>query len=78
MSFSLTELLGDLLNGAVSIPVSITTASTASTVVGGDCFFGERSDEEYGGGGVAGVQSVTITVPMRHVPFDASCPLHSM
>ena len=61
---SLSELLGDLLNGASVTPVSTTT------VVGRDFFFGEWMDEVNGGGGGAGVQSVTITVPFRSISLN--------
>ena len=59
------ELLGDLLNGAVSTPVSTTT------VVGRDLFFREWMDEMDEGGGGAGVQSVIITVPSRYISLNA-------
>ena len=61
---SLSELLGDLLNGASSTPVSTTT------VVGRDLFFGEWMDEVNGGGGIVGVQSVRITVPSRYISLN--------
>jgi hypothetical protein len=60
---SLSELLGDLLNGAVSTPVSTTT------VVGRDLFFfGEWMDKKDGGGGV---QSVRIIPPFRSISLNA-------
>ena len=59
------ELLGDLLNGAFSAPVSTTT------VVLRDLFFGEWRDEMDEGVGVVGVQSVIITVPFRSISLDA-------
>ena len=58
--------IGDLLNGAVSTPVSTTT------VVGRDLFFREWMDEKDGGGGGGpGVQSVISTVPFRYIPLEA-------
>ena len=62
---SLSELLGDLLNGAVSTPVSTTT------VVGRDLFFREWRDEMDEGGGGVGSQSVRITVPIRYISLNA-------
>ena len=62
---SLSVLLGDLLNGAVSTPVSTTT------VVGRDLFFREWRDEVNEGGGGVGVQSVRSTVPFRYISLDA-------
>ena len=58
------RLLGDLLNGAVSTPVSTTT------VVLRDLFFREWRDEMDGGGG-GGVQSVNITGPIRYISLNA-------
>ena len=56
---ALSELLGDLLNGAFSTPVSTTT------VVLRDLFFGEWMDEMDEGGGGVGFQSVMMTAPCR-------------
>ena len=62
---SLSELLGDLLNGASSTTVSTTT------VVGRDLFFREWRDEMDEGGGVVGVQSVITTPPIRSISLNA-------
>jgi hypothetical protein len=62
---ALSELLGDLLNGAFSTPVSTTT------VVLRDLFFGEWMDEMDEGGGGVGVQSVIPTVPFRSISLNA-------
>ena len=64
-SLSLSELLGDLLNGAVSTPVSTTT------VVLRDLIFREWRDEMDGGGGGGGSQSVLITAPLRYISLNA-------
>ena len=64
LSLSLSQLLGDLLNGAVSTPVSTTT------VVGRDLFFGEWMDDVNGGGGGPGGQSVIITVTIRYISLN--------
>ena len=73
-SLSLSELLGDLLNGASSTPVSTTM------VVGRDLFFGEWMDKVNIGGGDVGavarhgrvcVQSVIITLPFCSVSLNA-------
>ena len=61
-------IIVNLVNGAASTPVSITP------VILRDLFFGEWMDEMEGAGGVAGVQSVTvseITVPFCSISLDA-------
>ena len=70
-SLSLSELLGDLLNGAFSTPVSTTM------VVGRDLFFGEWMDKvNFGGEGVPNLDGRSIRIAIRKNNFSLLLHFH--